>query len=232
MGRVAAYLAVAGLAGGRADRPAFLRDSEFERLSRLVRAGRDLDTTGQAISVLGATNNLFSDDPHFDYSVATRSASVPGSPPIACPGARVHLVGEDAIRRFQEFMRVGGELELEDVRMEWEQQPKHVAEFLGTEADEGTLLLRAEPVLPPRSMRIQFATTTGDVGVDFDMAPTAPSTGWDVALVGQRGGTEMRMFLRRRGEGRDELELVVAHGRDVIRRRAFDRAKILEAGRR
>ena len=204
---------------------------EYERMARLIRAGQDLDTTGQAISVLGAAGNLFSDDPYFDYRIGTRPVSAPGTPPAAgavmrlevadehgvhsidaharpaalaadrLPKGTMHLAGEEAIRRFQEFMRVGGEFALEDVRMEWEQQPKHIAEFLGSEVDEGSVVLRSERVLPPQPMRILFQTTTGDVSVDFDMQPTAPPAGWDFALVGQRGGTTMQMTVRRRGEG-------------------------------
>lgn len=203
---------------------------EYERMSRLIRAGQDLDTAGQAISVLGATGNLFSDDPYFDYRIGTRPASVPDSPPAASvvmrlevgdehgvhsidaharpaalaadrlPKGTMHLAGEEAIRRFQEFLRVGGELELEHVRMEWEQQPKHIAKLLGSEVDEASVVLRSEPVLQPRPIRIQFQTTTGEVSLDFDTQPTAPPPGWDFALVGQRGGTTMQMTLRRRGE--------------------------------
>lgn len=204
---------------------------EYERMSRLIRAGQDLDTTGQAIAVLGATSNLFSDDPYFEYSIGTRPPSAPGTSPTAgtvmrleladthgvhnvdaharpaalaadrMPKGTMHLAGDEAIRRLQEFMRVGGELKLEDVRMEWEQQPKYIAELLGTEVDEGTVLLRSARVLPPRPMRIEFETTTGKESVDFDMQPTAPPTDWDFALVGQRGGMAMQMALRRRAKG-------------------------------
>ena len=220
---------LASEAGERIARHMFGVD-DFERVSRLIRAGQDLDTTGQAISVLGATSNLFSDDPYFDYSISTRPSSAPGTPPPAgtvirlevsddhgvhiidahatpaalaadrLPKATMHLVGDEAIRRFQEFMRVGGRLELSDVRIDWEQQPKHITEFLGTEADAGTAILQSERMLPPRPMRIEFETTTGGASVDFDMQPTAPPTGWDFALVGQRGGTAVEMTLRQRGE--------------------------------
>lgn len=56
---------------------------EFERISRLIRAGQELDTGGHAIQVLGAANNLFTDDPYFGYSLGTRPLSVTDVPPTA-----------------------------------------------------------------------------------------------------------------------------------------------------
>lgn len=203
-------------------------DDEYERMARLIRAGRDLDSGGQAVSVLGATSDLMRGDPYFDYSAGTRPASVPGQPPAkgvvmrvevsdehgvhhidayATPAAiaanrlpkgTMQIAGKDSISRFQDFLRTGGRLELEGVRVTWDDRPKYLEELLGRDVEEGSIVLES---LPVRRIRVEFDTTTGQFLIDFEMRPTRPPQGWEFALTGERGGMTMQMVMRRRGTG-------------------------------
>jgi hypothetical protein len=234
-------------------------DDEYERMSRLIRAGRDLDTGGQAVSVLGATSDLMRGDPYFDYSAGTRPASVPSQPPAegvvmrvevsdehgvhhidayATPAAiaadrlpkgTMQIAGKDSISRFQEFLRTGGKLELEGVSFTWENRPKYLEELLGRDVEKRNIVLES---LPVRRIRVEFDTTTGQLPIDFEMRPTPPPRGWEFALVGERGGTTMQMVLRRRGKG-GEMNLNWKWRMEGARSAAehLEGLKVLEAAR-
>lgn len=203
-------------------------DDEFERLSRLILAGQELDTTGQAIAAMGAIGDRFSDDPYFEYSVGTRPASGSGDRPAAgtvvrvelfdehgvhhidalatpaaiaadrLPKGAMHVAGEDAIKRFQEFLRVGGEVDLPVVGFTWEQAPKYLDGLLG-DTEEGRVRLTA-PRREPRPLRIELDTTAAQYTFDVDMQATVPRSDWDYATQGSCGGAELDLQLRVAGE--------------------------------
>lgn len=95
---------------------------------------------------------------------------------------------------------MGGELELQEVRMTWERSPKYLEGFLAADTEKGTAVLQAPRLMLPRPMRIEVDTTAGLASIDVDMQATAPPEGWDHALVGKCGGTTIRITLRHHGD--------------------------------
>lgn len=118
------------------------------------------------------------------------------------PGGTVRMLPEQA-EQFERFLLRGGELELENVKIEFKNLPS-VFEDIGPTAEEMHLKLQA-PRMLPTPWRARF-TITGSAAIvnpiELLLEPTNDvDSAWDAALVGRTEGFTVSVLFRKRQQG-------------------------------
>jgi hypothetical protein len=214
-------------AGQRVARHIF-GDEDTARLERLIRAGQNVDDGAQALEALAAGADLLDSDPYFLYAAGTRSGELSAPPPTKGTVMRVEvadehgarhvdavarpetgsdqmpkgtfvLKGEEDIERWQRFLTEGGEISFENVGVEFETLPKHIAPlWKGTERGD---IMISSAKRPRRRILIEVDGDTGVFSAEVDLAPAEPKDNWEHAVTGTIGGAVLVINSRRRGEG-------------------------------
>lgn len=217
-----------GSEGGRRVARHIFGDEDTARLERLIRAGQNIDDGAQALETLAAGSDLLDSDPYFLYAAGTRSGELPSPTPtkgtvmrvevadehgarhidaVARPGTgqdqmpkgTFRLEGEGAIERWQKFLAEGGEVKFEDVGVEFETLPKHIAPLWdGTKRGD---IMISSIERPRRRILIEVAGDAGDFSAEVQLAPAAAKDGWEHAVSGNLGEAVLTINSRRRGEG-------------------------------
>ena len=203
-------------------------DEDTARLERLIRAGQNVDDGAQALETLAAGADLLDSDPYFFYAAGTRSGALP-APPLTrgtvmrvevadehgarhvdavarpetgqdqMPKGTFMLKGEEDIERWQRFLAEGGEISFEDVGVDFQTLPKHIAPLWeGTERGD---IMISSAERPRRRILIEVDGDAGTFSAEVQLAPTEPKDDWEHAVTGTIGGAVLTINSRRRGEG-------------------------------